>query len=351
MIFRREHDQNSDKLEAVVESECPKLTYRTFNGYCNNLKNPDRGTTNSYYARLLPPGEYRNRTALPTPASVSEKLYIDKPVTEKGYTLASMQYGQFVAHDISSRVFPVGAQKQITTATSYLDLSVIYGNDKKAADSIRLFKGGLLKTEMKHGQEFPKSLKHPTVEDNCSDMRDPGESCYDIGDNRSNQNPQLAVIHILFMREHNRIARQLSKLNPEWCDEKVFQEARKINIAQHQHIAFYQYLPIVLGRKNMIHNKIIQDAEGYVDDYDEDIDATAFDEHGTAAFRYYHTQIAGHLNTRVGDRYWYEHSGQLGFTLPQLKEIRKSSLAKLMCDNAKITKMQRDSFYIPDAEK
>nr|CAI5847239.1 unnamed protein product [Callosobruchus analis] len=160
--------------------------------------------------------------------------------------------------------------------------------------------------EIRHGQEFPDTLKNPQIEDNCSGVRDPGESCFALGDTRSNQNPQLAVVHILFIREHNRIARKLSELNPEWCDEKVFQEARKINIAQHQHIAFYQYLPFVLGKKNLMEKKLIYDTEGYVDDYDDDVDATTLDEHGTAAFRYYHTQIAGHLQHNCV--YWCEEN-------------------------------------------
>ncbi|CAH1956894.1 unnamed protein product [Acanthoscelides obtectus] len=505
----RNHVQQSDKMEVPLEDSvrsCSKLKYRSYNGYCNNLKVPTRGMAYSYYARLIPSDDSRNQSALPLPKMISEKLYPSKPIIDKDYSLASMQYGQVVAHDISDRIMPLlNGNKQKTTVTSYLDLSVIYGNNKEVADHIRVFKEGLLKTEMRNGQEFPKLLKKPTIGDNCSDMREPGESCYDVGDTRANQNPQLAMMHILFIREHNRIARKLLQLNPNWTDEKVYQEARKINIAQHQHIAFYQYLPIVLGRKNMLEKKIIYDADGYIDDYNEDVDATALDEHGNAAFRYYHTQIAGHLklitdthnstgdlrisdyigrpqiiekgdnfymlgrglafqqsmgvdnyhddeitkymfkegkqfgedlkvidikrnrehllapynalrklcglssaekfedfgdvmetehvqslkelydhhddvdltvggslekhvpgtwagptfhcilmkqfyNTRVGDRYWYEHSGELGFTLEQLNEIRKSSLSKILCENANITKIQKDIFHLPNSE-
>lgn len=49
--------------------------------------------------------------------------------------------------------------------------------------------------------------------------------------------------------------------------------------------------------------------------------------------------------SRVGDRFWFENEGKLGFTLEQLKEIKKSSISRLMCDNGhKIETMQPKGF-------
>lgn len=49
-----------------------------------------------------------------------------------------------------------------------------------------------------------------------------------LGDSRANEMLGLATMHTLFVREHNRLARGLKRLNPHWNGEKLYQEARKI---------------------------------------------------------------------------------------------------------------------------
>ena len=56
-----------------------------------------------------------------------------------------------------------------------------------------------------------------------------------VGDFRVRENPQLTVFHILFLREHNRLVRELDRVNGGcWSQERLFNEARKINIAVYQ---------------------------------------------------------------------------------------------------------------------
>lgn len=67
------------------------------------------------------------------------------------------------------------------------------------------------------------------------------------GDQRLTEHPQLTVMHTIWMREHNRIARFLSSLNPTWSQETVFQESRRIVIAEIQHITYNEFLPALIG--------------------------------------------------------------------------------------------------------
>lgn len=69
-----------------------------------------------------------------------------------------------------------------------------------------------------------------------------------LGEVRVNEQLVLATMHTLWAREHNRVANELGVINKHWDDETVFQEARRIVIAEIQHITYNEFLPTLLGR-------------------------------------------------------------------------------------------------------
>lgn len=48
-------------------------------------------------------------------------------------------------------------------------------------------------------------------------------TCFMAGDLRANEQPLLVVMHLVWMREHNRIATKLGKINPHWNDETLYE--------------------------------------------------------------------------------------------------------------------------------
>lgn len=184
--------------------------------------------------------------------------------------------------------------EQLTTVTAYMDLSLVYGSSMQQNSGLREFQGGRMLVENRGGQEWLPSSQNATGDCDAMDFT---EVCYRAGDQRVNQNPGLSMLQTILLREHNRLADSLSKINPHWDDRTLFEEARKINIAQYQHINYYEWLPIFLGWENMQKNQLIYKvpATSYINDYDPSIDPSVLNSHATGAFRYFHTQIEGRL--------------------------------------------------------
>jgi peroxidase len=101
----------------------------------------------------------------------------------------------------------------------------------------------------------------------------------------------LAVLHTVFMREHNRIARQLVTTNSHWTDERIYQESRRILNAEYQHIIYNEFLPVLLGHQYMSSFGLLPLTSGFSRDYSDSFDPSVTNEFSTAAYRVGHTLI------------------------------------------------------------
>ncbi|VDN29935.1 unnamed protein product [Cylicostephanus goldi] len=173
----------------------------------------------------------------------------------------------------------LGYRNQLNQLTAFLDLSSVYGSTECEANKLRLFSQGKLNfTDLGFNKE---ALPQGNQERDCrSTLLSPEKrsallsvvrisskhtifSCFVAGDERSNEQPGLTVIHTLLLREHNRIASQLRRINNFWTDEQLFQEARRINIAKIQHVIFKEWLPVVLGCEAMAKYDLMPKKSGY----------------------------------------------------------------------------------------
>lgn len=271
--------------------------YRTHSGRCNNVNHHNWGAALEAYARYLP-AEYEDGISLPkseglpSARQVSYKIHYESPDTRHPHLMAlTAFFAQFIAHDLSHtprmelpdgtrlkccqveysffhpECFPIktddpvgcmeysrsaphpgtcklGQRQQINQASSYLDGSMIYGSSEELADTLRTARSGLLGTQRKN---LPLPSRHP---ESCRN-NNKAFPCFFSGDSRINEHPGIALMYVLFIRQHNKIAEHLARLNPHWDDEKLYQEARRIVIAQLQHVTYNEFLPIVLGESTM----------------------------------------------------------------------------------------------------
>ena len=184
------------------------------------------------------------------------------------------------------------AREQVNDLTSFIDGSMVYGSNDIIGDAVREFKGGLLRV----GENFPANQPSLPVDNQflvaCPNRTD----CFLCGDVRCNEQFSLTVMHTIWVREHNRCARELSRINPHWEDERLFQECRRIVGALIQKITYLDYLPKVMGPKN--YDIFVGPYLGYNPEVDPGV-PNAF---ATAAYRYGHSLVRP-LFDRLGPNY------------------------------------------------
>jgi len=190
-----------------------------------------------------------------------------------------------------------GYGEQMNQITHFHDASNVYGSSEEDAKQLRAFKDGLMKI---HRNTHPKGLL-PQEEGNiegeeCQISESLDRKCFRAGDSRSNEQPGLTVYHTVWVREHNRLAAELRYLNPHWDDEKLYQQARRILVAEMQHITYNEWLPVVLGVDFMAELDIVPLIYGYSNKYDNTVNPTIINAFATAAFRFGHTLIQGMMD-------------------------------------------------------
>jgi hypothetical protein len=191
----------------------------------------------------------------------------------------------------------------VNAITAYIDGSAVYGSDLERAAWLRTFEGGKLKVSA--GNLLPWN----TVTGEYDGEIDPDvpkmamplpfvTKWFIAGDERANENPFLTGLHTLFVREHNRLAEELSQKNNDWTDEQIYQHARKLVGGQMQAIVYEEWLP-ALG----------MEVPPYVT-WNVFQAPTIMNVFSAAAFRYGHTTINS-LLVRMDDNGNYISQGDI----------------------------------------
>jgi len=184
----------------------------------------------------------------------------------------------------------LGPRDQINQVTTYLDASNVYGSDDHEMAQLRLWEGGMLRYKP---VRFRKPLLPPLETFQEGECRENSRNlhCFRSGDMRVNEQPALASLHTVWLREHNRIAARLADLNPHWNDDRLFFETRKIVVAMMQKITYGEWLPVVLGREVMKIFGLPVQRKGFYRGYSPAVDATMTNAVAAAAFRFGHSLV------------------------------------------------------------
>ena len=172
---------------------------------------------------------------------------------------------------------------------------------------MRSFKEGLLKSTP--ARNWNDALLPIAGEDShwfCAreKYKNVNSSCFMSGDSRVNNNPFAILIYTVMMRNHNRIAKELNVLHPDWTDEQLFQRAKSINIEIYRRIIFNEWLPLILGDSmaNEIKRNVNKVDTG---NSNSEILYQVSNEYAVAASRFYLSMMPDRLTeTNADDRYF-----------------------------------------------
>ena len=248
--------------------------FRTADGTWNNLDNPKEGAAGTRFLRNVETAAIRpetgDRLMTPNPRLISRKL-----LTRAGemkevpfLNLLAAAWIQFQNHDWfnhgerllldvheiplaeddparamyrQTKIFVGKSQPDptweagreetpitfINEVTHWWDGSQIYGSDQETQDRLRSFTDG----KMRIGPDGNLPLNKDGVEDTGF---------------RRNWWVGLAVLHTLFVREHNSICDRLKMSHPQWDDNRLFNVARLINAAVMAKIHTVEWTPAIL---------------------------------------------------------------------------------------------------------
>ncbi|XP_055327659.1 uncharacterized protein LOC129580922 [Paramacrobiotus metropolitanus] len=360
-----------------VPITCNMTEFRSIQGVCNNMLNPFWGATNTPYSRFLP-HNYSDairavRTdsrggSLPNPRFISSSVHWPLTGNHPHVSQMLVTFAQFLDHDLSqtaayadsnlqslnccsdklknhpeclpievdpndsydddsvdacinyvrSAIAPktlcaMGPRDQVNQASHFLDASALYGNNPQDAQRLREGAGGRLwMTDFENGKSL---LSEALNSSDCRPAKDADTNCFDAGDRRVNENLPIASLYTLLAREHNSLAEKLAKVNAHWDDEQLYQSARKILIAQLQHITFNEFLPLLLGRNGLARNGIELVAEGYFRGYSAAVNPGITNEFATAASKFWYSLMAngtqfidrrGRVNFKPFNTQWFQ---------------------------------------------
>lgn len=232
----------------------------------------ERGFT----GRHLPPAETFEVEGLPEPDAVMD-LFERKGAMQESETSALFCFFAQWFTDSFLRTHP--GDRRRSTSNHEIDLCQIYGLGEESTEALR--DGRYLKSRRTDVGELPPLLalsdgtvdpdlariaydpiwattygEHDPPHGMAANLRDTlrdAIGCWPVTDERwkvhyagglerANSTIVYSAISTIFLREHNRLAREIGALHPDWPDSRVFETARNVNIVKLLKIIVEDYI-------------------------------------------------------------------------------------------------------------
>jgi prostaglandin-endoperoxide synthase 2 len=240
-------------------------------------------TDRTFSSRHLPPAPPSYLASLPAngscdpklgpPGAVTALFKRDKMIKDR----SSVLFMFFAQWFTDSFLRSDSLDRRKNTSNHEIDMCQIYGLTEATARMLRSMTGGKLTSQMTDGEEYPDYL-YETAQDgtlrvkpkyaaipyvqngllqsilamqpNVDDAR--RAKLFATGLERGNSSIGYVAMSTIFLREHNRICGELSKRNPDWDDERLFQTGRLINTALVLRIVIEDYINHIAGDKILV---------------------------------------------------------------------------------------------------
>ncbi|XP_069997524.1 salivary peroxidase/catechol oxidase [Penaeus vannamei] len=317
--------------EVIYPSRCNAfLHFRSIDGTCNNLRNPTWGAAYEPYRRLAGHNYGDGISSLPTASDGAElptarlvslavgSLPNSSPASR---SFLHVLFGFFLALDVTATPLLADADGQPTSCCPKFS-NAHRGQTHPDCASVILSATGPSFSELEQRcMEFLRSAPAAKCESGPRDQVNAATAYLDAsmvyGSARRTRStddghvrvtdenvfnryqflyapdvwPLVNMFYRMVTRYHNNVADRLKEINVDWDGERLFQETRRIVVAQLQHVVYNEYLPKILGLNAMNKYELTPlTGSERREDYDASENAATSSEFETAALRFSQSQ-------------------------------------------------------------
>lgn len=229
-----------------------------FSTHCDFTSWPSL-TDRTYYSRHLPPAKKSMHPDLDRVVQLFDRSSGGGMRYSNKSTVLFSHFAQWFTDGLlrTDRT-AIGSQPPLLKNTSNheIDLCNLYGLTKGHTDILRSKEGGRMKCQTgPDGNEWPmfhtdergvpfREFEHLPLLVPTARPLDPDQNrtLFAMGTERGNVTPGYAMMNILFLREHNRVAGVLQKAYPCWDDDRLFETTRNVLIHLLLKVVIHDYI-------------------------------------------------------------------------------------------------------------